>query len=161
MGKKSTKKVHNAKYNNGKEFPTQIGEKKYNLPDTQIILIKSMLEHGFSVRAIATQQNVAADTVAKIKKDKGISVGHIDSAIAILKRQMMQKQSYMALMTLDKAQKVLESIDEDNIPDDKKAMTYGILIDKARLMLNQSTQNISTIETLLLAVRKDIDNEIA
>lgn len=81
-----------------------------------------------------TQQGIS-HVIAKYRKTE-----------AFQNRLVQYWEKEMALIARSKAFQVCQSINPEKIPDGSKATTVGILIDKARLIAGQSTENITFLQ---------------
>lgn len=120
------------------------------------LVVKAMLESGLSYRQIAASENISLDTVHSIAYDPEIvelTPGLLDKT----KRMLAGRAYLLADRSISKAGEE-DRLDKMNAY--QLTIMSSVMIDKARLMDGQSTENLAlhTLSEQLQSGAKDIDN---
>ena len=106
------------------------------------IVAKVMTESGFAQREVARELDIALETVQRAIKDPTLDREMIEKVKATLPNKLY----IVAFKIADRLQNKPELIEKMN--PYMCALVMGILIDKARLMDGQSTENIAVKGTV-------------
>lgn len=134
-----------------------MANRRLEIPDNIKAEIRLLVEQGVSVRSIAGKFKCSIASVSRICAQKPIKTKSLsvpqksgtmkqnagdlistDSDVVDKKTDLAAYQTSIAHLAFQKAKAIIKSINYEKVPDGQKAMTAGILIDKARLITGQA-----------------------
>ena len=126
--------------------------KEMAVPERDDLIFYLYFIKGVKQTVIAEHYNLAQPTISEIITKYKQNPTFKDRAIQVWEKDI-------SIECRRKAAATVNSIDPEKIPEGSKAQTAGILIDKARLIDNESTQNVAYAD--MSRELKDIEDEEA
>lgn len=137
----ATKAILKKRSNNAKGSNQYSYEKSLTPYSIRYALAKSVLDQGKTITEAVRYSGLCKETVSRIKH--GV-IKLADEVVANIKQHESRKLAYLG-------NHILDSINEKDIEKSsllQKVTASSILIDKRRLLDNQSTSNVSVISAL-------------
>ena len=122
--------------------------------ETRDQIVAALRAGAASVRGIAQAYDVAPSTVSRIAKAEGIEVAPPEPE-PVLPDGASARRSALAQSTMAAAEKVLASLDGTDwskVPPDKRAVVFGILVDKSAALSRNEAEGLASVDAWLRAI---------